>query len=332
MADPHPEPGVSYRILVVDDDPTTASLARTWFGGRPFEILEASDGRTGLQAATAERPDLILLDLKMPGVDGISVARKLKGSAATRSIPVLVLTACRDLNAKVEAFSVGADDYITKPFVFEEVDARIMSMLRRREVLVKLESSVRDLSSTNEQLEQLLMVDEKTGLHNFREFQRRLRQEWQRADRYAVPLSLVFLDLDHFKQVNDTLGHQAGDTVLREFATLVAGGARANDFAARYGGEEFAVILPHTDGAMAMRVAERIRSAVSEFEFLADEKSTHVTVSAGIATFPSLPEIKSVDALVLAADRALYRAKDLGRNRVVEATGELDDAGGSSAR
>ena len=305
------------RILVVDDDPETARLVRDWFRGQPYEILDAADGETALERVRRERPALILLDLKMPGVDGISVARSLKEDPATRSIPIILLTACRDVESKVEAFAAGADDYVTKPFEFEEIDARIRSMLQKRGLLVSLESKVRDLTATNDQLEKLLVVDEKTGLFNFREFQRRLREEWQRAERYSTQLSLVFLDLDHFKQVNDTLGHQAGDKVLCEFATLVTGGARANDIAARYGGEEFAVILPHTDGPMAVRVAERILAAVREFVFLADERPTRITVSAGVATYPSGPEVDSVDGLVRAADRALYRAKDTGRDRVV---------------
>jgi diguanylate cyclase (GGDEF)-like protein len=309
---------VSRSILVIDDDSATAELARSWFTDQPWEVLDAPDGANGLELAAAHRPNIILLDLAMPGMDGLTVARRLKEAPETRGIPVILLTACRDVNAKVEAFSAGADDYITKPFDVEELDARIRSMLRKSEMLVGLESTVRDLSTTNEELEQLLVLDDKTGLFNFREFQRKLHEEWERADRYRVPLSLVFLDLDKFKEINDTLGHQAGDRVLKEFATLVAGGARASDVAARYGGEEFAVILPHTDRDMAKRVAERIRRAVEEFVFLEDETPTRITVSAGVATQPSTPDIDSVDGLVRAADGALYEAKDLGRNRVVE--------------
>ncbi len=308
-----------HRILVIDDDPETARLMRSWYAGRPFEIIDAGNGEAGLEKAAApQRPDLILLDLKMPGIDGLEVAARLKRDRTTRNIPVILLTACRDVNAKVGAFNAGADDYVTKPFEFPEVDARIESMLRRREMLTSLESKVENLTTTNDQLEKLLMVDEKTGLFNFREFQRRLHEEWQRAERYSTPLSLVLLDLDHFKNVNDTLGHPVGDRVLKEFALLVTGGARANDVAARYGGEEFAVILPHTDGEMAARVAERIRAAVREFVFASDEVPTRITVSAGVATFPSEgTEIRSVDDLVRASDRALYAAKDAGRDRVI---------------
>ena len=310
----------SHQILVVDDDPSTAQMVRSWFAGQPYEILDAEDGDSGIRIAQDTNPDLILLDLKMPRIDGISVAKQLKNDPQTRAIPLILLTACRNLEAKVDAFAAGADDYVTKPFEFAEIDARIRAMLRKRDRLVTLELTVRDLSSTNEQLEQLLMVDDKTGLYNFREFQRRLREEWQRAERYAVPLSIVFFDLDKFKKLNDTLGHQAGDRVLQEFATLVTGGARANDIAARYGGEEFAVILPHTDAVMATRVADRIRCATQDFVFLDDETPTRVTVSAGVATYPSTETIDSVDSLVRAADVALYRAKDMGRNRVVEHT------------
>ncbi|HKQ61589.1 MAG TPA: diguanylate cyclase [Candidatus Polarisedimenticolaceae bacterium] len=304
---------------MIDDDPQTAAIVRQWLRDEPFEILEARDGEAGLALAARHNPDVILLDLRLPGADGISVARRLKGDGRTRNVPLILLTACRDLESKVEAFAAGADDYVTKPFEFAELDARIRSMLRRREALMALEATVHDLTSTNEQLELRLMVDEKTGLYNFREFQRRLREEWERAERYATPLSLVFLDVDHFKQVNDRWGHPAGDRVLREFATLVAGGARTSDFAARYGGEEFAIVLPHTDAPMALRVAERIRLAVRDFRFLRDESPTRITVSAGVATYPSTPGLDSVDALVRAADAALYRAKDLGRDRVVGA-------------
>ena len=313
------------RLLVVDDDPSTAELVRQWFGDA-MRVEAAEDGRRGLERVAEWRPDLLLLDLRMPEVDGIGVAQRLKEDPATRAIPILVLSACRDAESKVEAFSAGADDYVTKPFEVREVEARVRALLRKRTALLHMERAVEDLASTNARLEQLLMVDEKTGLYNFREFQRRLTSEWARAERYGVPLSLIFFDLDHFKRINDTLGHQAGDTILEEFALLATGGARANDVAARYGGEEFAMILPHTEREMAMRVAERIRAAVAAFTFNRDDNPTQVTVSGGVATFPGGKGIDSMDALVRSADAALYRAKDEGRNRVVAC-----ESGGKSA-
>jgi diguanylate cyclase (GGDEF)-like protein len=305
-----------HRVLVVDDDPETARLVRTWYRGEPFEILDAPSGAEGLRLAAEHSPDLILLDVRMPGLDGVSVARRLMQNPVTCGIPVILLTACRDLDTKVEAFAAGAYDYITKPFECEEIDARIRSILQRRQALLRLQSEVSDLRTSHDHLEELLMIDDKTGLFNFREFQRRLREEWNRAERYRTPLSLIFLDLDDFKDINDTRGHPAGDQALKEFATLVSGGARASDVAARYGGEEFAIILPHTDGTMGLRVAERIVAAVREFAFIDEVEPTRITVSAGVATYPAGPEIDSMDALVRAADKALYRAKDAGKDCV----------------
>jgi two-component system, cell cycle response regulator len=298
------------RILVVDDEPETARLLRTWFQGQPCEILDARNGQEGLAAAAREKPDIIVLDLRMPGLDGHEVARTLKGEPGTSGIPIILLSASSAVPDKVNAFKAGVDDYVVKPFDFEEMDARIRAMLGKRDLYRKLQAK-------NEQLSEQLIVDEKTGANNYRQFQRRLAEEWLRAERYGMPLSLVMLDLDDFKRVNDTLGHRAGDLALREFATLVAGGARATDLAARYGGEEFAIILPHTTGTMAALVAERIRAAVREFAFLPGDTPIRLTVSAGVATYPSHPDIDSPDALVRAADRALYRAKEQGKNRVV---------------
>src|SRR5262249_36159659 len=149
-----------------------------------------------------------------------------------------------------------------KPFEFEEVDARIRATLRKRELLLSLQSANRELKATNAQLEELATVDELTGLANYRVFKKRLHEEWLRSVRYPAPLSVVMLDLDDFKRVNDTYGPPTGDRVLRELGMLVTGGARATDVAARYGGEEFALILPHTGGELAAGVAERIRRAV----------------------------------------------------------------------
>jgi two-component system, cell cycle response regulator len=316
---PGPSPGFeeATRILVVDDDPETANLLRTWFREEPYEIFEARDGREGLSLAVREMPDIILLDLRMPVLDGHEVARGLKANPVTAGIPIILLSVSGLTEDKVEAFAAGADDYVVKPFAFEEVDARIRAMLRKRELYLTLETTARDLRTSNAQLEVLAVEDEMTGLANFRAFKQRLSEEWQRAMRYRHPLSLVFFDLDDFKRLNDTFGHPVGDRALKEFGILVQGGARVTDLAARYGGEEFSMILPHTAGAMAARVAERIRAAVQEYLFVPEDGPARLTVSAGIATYPSHPDVDSAEALVRAADRALYRAKDRGKNRVV---------------
>jgi len=308
------------RILVVDDDPRTAELVRGWYKDAPYRILEASDGEDGLRCAASERPDIILMDFMMPRLDGFEATRRLKANPATAGIPVILVSAHREGPVKREGFDSGADDFVVKPFEFDDVDARIHAMLKKRELFLALESSNEELKASNAQLEELATTDEMTGLANYREFVKKLREEWLRSERYGQALSLVMLDLDDFKRVNDSFGHPAGDRVLREFAMLMHGGKRATDLAARYGGEEFAMILPHTGGERAVGVAERIRAAVEDFTFLEPDHPTKVTVSAGVATYHASAGIVSAEQLVSAADRALYAAKSAGKNRVVVAS------------
>ena len=291
------------RILVVDDDAETAHMVRGWYKGQPVQILEASDGDEGVRQAAAEKPDIILMDLMMPGTNGFEASRRLKADPVTAGIPVILLSARREPQTKREGFDAGIDHYVEKPFDLDEMDARIRSMIEKSKAYSKLEEEA--------------TVDEKTGLANYRVFYKKLREEWERSERYNLPLSIVMLDLDDFKRVNDSLGHPAGDRVLREFAVLLSGGARGTDLPARYGGEEFAMILPHTDRDSAQRVAERIRVAVADFSFLEPDHPLRVTVSAGAATFAPAVPIASAEQLVAAADRALYAAKKAGKNRVV---------------
>jgi diguanylate cyclase (GGDEF)-like protein len=313
------------KILVIDDDPETCRLLQTYFAGKPLEFHASLSGEDGIRKAAEIQPDVILLDLIMPGIDGIEAADRLKGNPRTALTPVIFLTSCRSTDHKVKAFRAGADDFMTKPFDLEEVEARIGSQLKRRDMLLGMNSRIDHLTGNNQELEHQLTLDDKTGLCNFREFRRKLREEWMRSERYGAPLSLVMFDLDDFKKFNDTYGHQAGDIALREFATLMTGGARATDMVARYGGEEFAMILPHTDIIMATRVAERIRAAMAEFRFNPVDSPATITVSGGVAAYPTTGAVDSVDSLVEHADRALYRAKELGKNRVEAADSDSGD-------
>jgi len=291
------------KILVVDDDPDTGRLVRGWYKAQPVQVLEANNGEEGIRLASSEKPDLILMDFSMPGTNGFEASRRLKADPATAHIPVILLSAHREPQTKREGFDAGIDQYVEKPFDLGEMDSRIRSMIEKSKAYLKLEEEA--------------TVDEKTGLANYRVFFKRLREEWERSERYGHPLSIVMFDLDDFKRVNDSLGHPAGDRVLREFAVLLSGGARGTDLAARYGGEEFAMILPHIDRDQAERVAERVRAAVADFNFLEPDHSRRVTVSAGVATFVRGLDIASAEQLVAAADRALYTAKRAGKNRVV---------------
>jgi diguanylate cyclase (GGDEF)-like protein len=291
------------KILVVDDKDETAQMLRGWYKGRPVAILEARDGDEGIRLAVSEGPDIILMDVMMPGTDGIEASRRLKADPATSAIPVILLSALREPETKREGFDAGIDQYVEKPFDLGEMESRIRSMIEK--------------GKTYQKLKEEATIDEKTGVANYRVFYTRLLDEWERSERYLLPLSIVMLDLDNFKKVNDSVGHPFGDRVLREFAMLVAGGARGTDLAARYGGEEFAMILPHTDRERAERVAERVRAAVADFSFLEPDHPLRVTVSAGVATFFAGSDIASAEQLVAAADRALYAAKAAGKNRVI---------------
>ncbi len=291
------------KILVVDDDTNTARLLRGWYKDQLVEVLEANNGDDGIGLARSEKPDLILMDYSMPGTNGFEASRRLKADPATAHIPVVLLSAHRAPQIKREGFDAGIDQYVEKPFDLDEMDARIRKVIEKSRAYLKLEEAA--------------TVDEKTGIANYRVFFKRLRDEWERSERYGHPLSIVMLDLDDFKRVNDTVGHPAGDRVLREFAVLLSGGARGTDLAARYGGEEFAMILPHIDRDQAERVAERVRAAVADFSFLEPDHPRRVTVSAGVATFVRGLDIASAEQLVAAADRALYAAKKAGKNKVV---------------
>ncbi len=305
-----------YRILVADDREDNLGLLREWLSSQDYYVRCARDGREALELARNDPPDLILVDKVMPEVDGLCVAKELKKEHRFSTIPIIVLTGRDDTQRSAIFDETGADDLIMKPFTFEEVDTRVRTMLKKREVFRALERANEDLRSANERMSRLILVDEKTQLYNYRYFMERLADEMKRSRRYENPLSLVMLDLDHFKEVNDAHGHVVGDRVLKEFADLMLRTARETDIVARYGGEEFSVLLTHTTAVQAERLANRIRRAAAERAFENDRgEGIRITASAGVATFPINRRILKPEDLVQAADDAMYRAKNAGRNR-----------------
>ncbi len=310
------------KIMIVDDEKDSIECLAKWFSGNEFEICSASDGAEALKEVKVQKPDLIILDIVMPNKDGFDVARELKGDPKFRSIPIIMLTAKHDSRHKVEGFNIGVDDYVTKPFDFDEVDARIRAMLRKRELYLELERKNQQLDQTNLKLKDLSITDEKTSLFNYRYFYNKLREELRRAKRYDTSLSIIMLDLDNFKVINDIHGHPTGDAVLRETAKILQSNARETDFVTRYGGEEFAIILPNTSAQMAKQVAERMRKAVENHIFT--DKSLPMTISLGIATFPDNTKVTTPDDLIDATDEALYMAKNNGKNRIEIYGGEHD--------
>jgi two-component system, cell cycle response regulator len=305
-----------YKILIADDREDNLGLLREWLSAQDYYVRCARDGREALDIARQDPPDLVLVDKVMPEVDGLSVARELKRGDPT--VPVIVLTGREDTQRAAIFDDSGADDLIMKPFQYEEVETRVRTMLKKREVFRALELANEELRRANERMARLIQFDEKTGLYNYRYFMERLTDEFKRARRYGNRLTLAMFDIDHFKEVNDRFGHPAGDTALREFGEIMVRSSRETDIIARYGGEEFVALLPQTTAVHGQRLAERIRRVTEAHRFHgteAPEAIIRVTVSAGVATFPLNDRILLPEDLIKAADDALYRAKGAGRNR-----------------
>lgn len=290
-------------VLIVDDVSVNLALISAILENDCRTIC-TDDSAQVLSLALEHQPDLILLDIMMPGMNGFEVCERLKANPSTSRIPVIFLTSLTEEEDEERGLSLGAIDYITKPFSVPVVRARVrnhLEMQRQRDILERLSS-----------------IDGLTGISNRRAFDQALEREWLRALRHESPLSLLLIDVDLFKQFNDGYGHIAGDDCLKVIARTVADQAgRTADLVARYGGEEFACILPDTCRGGAIRVAEKIRQAVAAlhiphaFSSVANE----VTVSIGGATtHPS----KRIDLAELAqrADAQLYESKNSGRNRI----------------
>ncbi|MFZ1028145.1 MAG: PleD family two-component system response regulator [Limnoraphis robusta] len=291
-------------ILVIDDDQTNIKVIIDTLKPVGLTIISARNGEMGIKRALYALPDLILLDVMMPGIDGFETCRRLKSEPTTQSIPVLFMTALDNEDSKVKGFNAGGVDYITKPFGSREVIARVKTHL--------------NLKRKQDLLERLAAIDGLTEIPNRRQFDTVIEKEWWRAKRSEVPLSLILLDIDYFKKFNDGYGHSCGDECLRKVAqTLARSVQRSSDFVARYGGEEFAVILPETPLDAARDIAEKIRENVESLQLCHafSDVSDYVTFSLGVATLIPTDET-SPQILIEMADQALYRAKANGRNQV----------------
>jgi diguanylate cyclase (GGDEF)-like protein len=295
------------RLLLVDDQPANIQLLHQLFGA-DHQVLMATAGEQALKLAAARQPDLVLLDLGMPGMDGHEVCRRLKADPATRDIPVIFVTAFDDEAAETLGLEVGAVDFIRKPVHPNVVRARVRTHLT--------------LKAQADLLRQWVYLDGLTGVPNRRHFDERVASECGRARRGRSPLSIVLIDVDHFKRFNDHYGHLAGDDGLRRVAaSLRSGLKRPGDLLARYGGEEFVCLLPDTPLAGALQVARRLGEGVAALgiEHARADAAAHLTVSLGVCT--RAPESEAgPEVLLRAADAQLYRAKVLGRN---QACGEL---------
>jgi two-component system, cell cycle response regulator len=304
------------RILIVDDNPDSLEILRVRLESWGYRAETASDGEDALAKIEAAPPDLILLDIMMPRIDGMEVARRVKNNASLPFIPIIMETALATTESKVEGLESGADDYITKPIDFAELKARVNSMLRIKRLQGDLEDRERELVHANEQLLHMSQTDALTGLDNRRHLERRLDEMFAHARRFKEPVACVICDLDRFKTVNDTYGHQAGDEVLKQFAQILRHEARSIDRVGRFGGEEFMLLLPGASIEAAALFAERVRKQVESNTFTFDGTSIRRTASFGVSAWPH-SRIGTTEVLVRTADEALYVAKETGRNRVV---------------
>jgi diguanylate cyclase (GGDEF)-like protein len=297
-------------ILIVDDVQDNLEILGDLLTFDGYNVQTARGGVAALKRVQESRPDLILMDILMPGMDGYEVCAQLKADEATRDIPVVFVSSMTDIESKVKGFKVGGIDYINKPFQHAEILVRVnthITMLRLR----------RHLEEQNAELERLANTDYLTGLYNRRYFFHTAEAEFSKAVRNGYPLAITLIDLDYFKKVNDTHGHLVGDSVLVHIAQLIRSHSREGDVAARYGGEEFILLHPSIDSQNAYHVAERLRKMVEVTPFLHEEDEIGVTLSAGIVDTLVGQKFSRIDDVLGLADKALYRAKEAGRNQVV---------------
>lgn len=295
-------------VLIVDDSDSVREKIRTALGMLPVceRLIEADNGLRGLKLLGQQPVDLVLCDVVMPELDGFKFLQMMKAKPEYRDVPVILLTGEESTEKKVKGLEHGAADYITKPFESAELLARV-------KVQLKMKALQDELKEKNSQLERLAATDALTKIHNRRYFMELYAVEFAKAERFHHDLGLVLLDIDFFKKVNDTLGHQEGDRVLIEVAEVLQSSIRKVDLLARYGGEEFILMLPSTDLKGSRMVADKLRTEVSSKVHTGGRP---VTISLGVAHVPTTPGVTSGEDLIARADEALYRSKERGRDRV----------------
>ena len=292
-----------FTILIADDEKSNLDILGNILSPM-YNLLISRSGPRAIEIAKEQKPDLILLDVLMPEMSGFEVIEKLKESESTANIPVIFITGLTDTANEEKGFNLGAVDYITKPFIKSIVRARINTHIR-------IVDQIRTI-------EQISLIDPLTKISNRRGFENRLNMEWSRAFREKIPISILMIDLDKFKNYNDTYGHQQGDAALRAFADVsMKTIMRAVDISARWGGEEFVILLPGTNSVGAAEVAERLRVNTENRIIPTDEGiETRITVSIGVNTV--IPDgDDSISDFIKKADQALYKAKNAGRNKFI---------------
>ena len=309
------------RVLVVDDDKNIRTLLSTILVQAGYVVFEASNGREGFDKALEIQPHILITDWMMPGMDGVELTRSLRQTKLGRAIYILILTALDTEDKLLEAFDAGADDFMSKPLKARVLGARLRAgqrvMMLQQEIDRDREEIRRfatELAVTNQRLQEAALTDVLTDLPNRRYAIERFQQEWQAANRSKRPMACMMIDVDNFKAVNDTHGHDVGDAVLKQTAQAIKSGLRAQDVICRTGGDEFLVICPETDLAAAMLCGERVRKAVAEVRLSSSAEQIKCSISVGVAARGM--DTPDIDALIKPADEGAYQAKQRGRNCV----------------
>jgi diguanylate cyclase (GGDEF)-like protein len=294
---------VKTTILLIDDDQTIHRTVALQLAADGMEVLHAEEPIEGIRMVRAEAPDLVILDMNLPHMDGLKVCRHLKENEETRDIPILFFTVAHNAGHVARALEVGANDYIRKPVDPLELRARVRASLRTKRMVDLLRVQAR--------------IDALTGLMNRAGLDDALLAAMSAWDRHGAPMSLMMIDVDHFKEVNDSYGHGIGDEVLRDLGYVIGTTCRPHDTPARFGGDEFAVVFGQTGGDQAERAARRLLGAIAEDVITPKGAKAPVTVSAGLVSVEDLPRRSEPADVLKAADEALYEAKAQGRNRLV---------------
>lgn len=295
-------------MLVVDDSAVVRSVVRLQLQAAGYSVLEAANGQAALEVVAAGGISLVLLDVEMPVLDGFTTIAALKADPSTADLPVIFLTARVDSQDVVEALRLGAHDYLSKPLKQAELLARVRAAVQVTELR-------RELQRRTEELDQQARTDYLTGLYNRRHLEEHLRQLLSPRRRDGNAVAVLLVDIDHFKQVNDTIGHQAGDLVLQEVARRMGSVVRVADVLGRWGGEEFLLLAPETGLEAARVLAERLRRAVSDEPVRTASGPVPITVSIGGATVHGPSREDRMEEVLRVADTNLYAAKHAGRDR-----------------
>ncbi len=301
---------MSGKVLIVDDSQQARKAIKEALADLFTEFVEADDGLAAIKAFVEEKPGFIISDIEMPSINGYRFISTVRNMEDGRDVPIIMLSGTKNsLKKKLTGFNLGASDFVIKPFDREELEARVKSLLKMRHLMDELKEK-------NALLEKLAITDELTGLYNRRHFFEVVREQMALGLRHNFKIACLLMDIDHFKEINDSCGHAAGDEVLRKTGSLLNACRREGELLARFGGEEFIICLFNAGAESAMLAADRFRTLIGTHDFSTPSmRIPRITVSLGVAIYPQ-NKVITIDELLKAADKALYRSKLEGRDRV----------------